>query len=74
MTTIKLTTFGDSVGAVFPQDVLAKLSAREGDQLFVVETEKGIELTPMNPELVEQVETARQVMREDHQALRKLAE
>jgi len=39
----------------------------------VIETKQGIELTAYNPELAAQVEVAEQVMREDRDALKKLA-
>ncbi len=72
--TLKLVTVGNSIGIILPKDVLEKLRVNKGDSLFAVETSKGIELTPYNPELAEQMTIAEQVMREDRDALRKLAE
>ncbi|MGI8641127.1 MAG: AbrB/MazE/SpoVT family DNA-binding domain-containing protein [Pyrinomonadaceae bacterium] len=72
--TLKLVTVGNSVGVILPKDILEKLRVNKGDSIFAVETSKGIELTPYNPELVEQTAIAEQVMREDRDALRKLAE
>lgn len=72
--TLKLVTVGNSVGVIFPKDVLEKLRVNKGDSLFALETANGIELTPYNPELAEQMKIAEQVMREDRDALRKLAE
>ena len=40
----------------------------------MLETPNGIELVPYNPEFAQQMEVAEQVMREDRDALRKLAE
>jgi putative addiction module antidote len=59
---------------VLPKEMLEKLRVSKGDTLFAVETPNGIELTPYNPEFAEQLQIADRVMREDRDALRKLAE
>jgi len=74
MSILKLTTVGNSVGVILPKDILERLRVRKGDSLYVVETKQGIELTPYNPEFARQMEAAERVMREDRDALRKLAE
>jgi len=71
---LKITTIGNSTGVILPKEVLEKLRVSKGDTLFAIETSKGIELTPFNPEVEEQMKLAEQVMREDRDALRKLAE
>lgn len=71
---LKVVTIGNSVGVVLSKDILDKLRVQKGDSIFAVETSKGIELTPYNPEVAEQMKLAEQVMREDRDALRKLAE
>jgi putative addiction module antidote len=72
--TLKITTVGNSVGIVLPREILDRLRVEKGDTLFALETPNGIELTPYDPEFVEQMEIAQRVMREDRDALRKLAE
>lgn len=74
MQTLKLTTVGNSTGVVLPRELLEKLRVRKGDTLFVLETPNGIELTPYDPAFARQMELAERVMREDRDALRKLAE
>ncbi len=71
---LKIVTIGNSVGVVLSKEILEKLRVKKGDTVFAIETSKGIELTPYNPELAEQMKLAEQVMREDRDALRKLAE
>jgi putative addiction module antidote len=71
---LKITTIGNSSGIILPKEILEKLRVEKGDSLYAVETPNGIELTPYNPEFAEQIEIAEQVMREDRDALRKLAE
>jgi putative addiction module antidote len=74
MTTVKLTTVGNSTGIVLPKEVLEKLRVCKGDVLHLVETPTGIELTPYDPEFAEQIEIAEEVMRSDRNVLSKLAE
>lgn len=74
MSILKLTTVGNSVGIILPKDILERLRVQKGDSLYVVETRQGIELTPYNPQFAAQMEAAERVMREDRDALRKLAE
>ncbi|MGI8884045.1 MAG: AbrB/MazE/SpoVT family DNA-binding domain-containing protein [Pyrinomonadaceae bacterium] len=71
---LKITTIGNSTGVILPRELLEKLRVSKGDTLFAIETVKGIELTAYNPEVAEQMKLAEQVMREDRDALRKLAE
>ena len=71
--TLKLTTIGNSVGVVLPRELLAKLRLDKGDNLYVLETPDGIELTPFDPELEQQMEIAEGVMKENRGVLRKLA-
>jgi len=71
---LKITSIGNSTGVIMPKEILEKLRVSKGDTLFAIETSKGIELTPFNPEVAEQMNLAEQVMREDRDALRKLAE
>jgi putative addiction module antidote len=74
MKPLKVITVGNSLGSIFPREILEKLRVDKGDAIYVVETPSGVELTPYNPEFAEQMEIAEQVMREDRDALRRLAE
>lgn len=74
MATLKVTTVGNSTGVVLPKEILDKLRVSKGDRLYVLETPRGIELTPYDPAFADQMEQAERVMREDRDVLRKLAE
>ena len=74
MAKVKVTTVGNSTGIVLPKELLERLRVRKGDSLYVVETARGIELTPYDPEFAAQMEVAEQVMREDRDVLKRLAE
>lgn len=62
------------MGVILPKEILERLRVTRGDSLYVIETKNGIELTSYNPEFASQVEVAERVMREDRDALKKLAE
>ena len=74
MTTLKVTTVGNSVGVVLPKEILSKLRVSKGDTLYVLETPDGIELTPYRPDFARQMDLAQEVMRENRDVLRKLSE
>ncbi|MEE7546058.1 AbrB/MazE/SpoVT family DNA-binding domain-containing protein [Xanthomonas sp. Kuri4-1] len=71
---LKITTIGNSAGVILPKELLARLRLDKGDTLYAHETPDGIRLTAFDPELARQMEMAEQVMREDRQVLRKLAQ
>ena len=71
---LKITAIGNSAGVIFPKELLARLRVDKGDELHALETPDGIRLTTYDPVLAAQMEVAEQVMREDRQLLRKLAE
>jgi len=73
MATLKLRAIGNSVGVVFPREVLARLKVRDGDVLHVVDTTDGIILTPLDPTVAGQLEAGREVMRRYRDTLRVLA-
>ncbi len=73
MIKLKVTTVGNSMGVIFPKELVEKLRLSKGDMLYLLETPNGFELTPYDPEFVQQMEVAEEVMREDWNILRKLA-
>lgn len=71
---LKITTIGNSAGVILPKELLARLRVGKGDELYALETPDGIRLTAHDPEFAAQMEVAEQVMREDRELLRKLAQ
>lgn len=71
---VKITTIGSSVGIVLPKEVLSKLHVQKGDTLFLTETPEGFKLTPYDEQFVRVMEAANQIMRENRDVLKKLAE
>jgi putative addiction module antidote len=73
MTTLKLTRIGNSVGAVFPRDLLARLRVDAGDVLFLTESPDGARVTPYNPDFERQMNAAEKIMKKRRAVLRELA-
>ena len=71
--TLKVTRIGNSAGVILPKEVLAHLQAKVGEELSLVLTPRGIELSSSEPDFDEQMEVARKVMAERKRALRELA-
>jgi putative addiction module antidote len=74
MTTLKLTAVGNSTGVILPKELLERLRVGRGDVLTVTETPNGIELSAFDPEFARRMELAEQIMREDRDVLRRLAQ
>ena len=72
MHVLKLTQFGNSVGAVFPKELLAKMRLEKGDDFYVTETPDGLRITLHNPEFEEQMRIGREIMKERRAVLREL--
>ena len=73
MHTLKLTQIGNSVGAVFPRELLAQLQLEKGDSVYVTETPDGLRITKHNPEFAEQMQAAREIMNRRSAVLHELA-
>lgn len=73
MTTLKLTQIGNSVGVILPKEVLARLKLEKGDTVFLTEAANGVNLSPYDPSVEEQLEAGREFMREYRDTFRQLA-
>lgn len=71
---LKITSIGNSAGVILPKELLARLRVDKGDELYALETPDGVRLTTYDPTLAAQMEVAEQIMREDRDVLRKLAQ
>jgi putative addiction module antidote len=73
-TTTKIIAIGNSAGIILPKEILARLNVKKGDSLYITEGSQGIRLVPFDEEFATQMEAAREVMRENRDVLKKLAE
>lgn len=74
MLTLKLSKIGNSVGVVLPKEMLAKMHAREGDKICVIETPEGYTLTSYDEAFLKQMKLAKEIMHENRDVLKALAE
>ena len=74
MIELKLTAIGDSVGVILPKEVLEKLRVEKGDTLFLTETPAGFTVSAFDDEFSIQMNLAEDIMREDRDVLRQLAQ
>ena len=71
---LKLVAIGNSTGIILPKDLLQDLGLVQGDVVFPVKTEQGIELQRGgDPEFEREMAIARDIMRRRRSALRELA-
>lgn len=73
-TPVKITTIGNSVGIVLPKEVLNRLHVEKGDILYLTESPEGVLLSPYNAAFAQKLDALEQVMRENRDVLKKLAE
>ena len=73
MHVLKLTQIGNSVGAVFPRELLNQLQLEKGDAIYVTESPDGLRITKHNPEFAEQMLAARDIMKRRRAVLHELA-
>ena len=73
MHALKLTQIGNSVGLVFPKEVLARLDLQKGDTLYLTDAPNGYRLTATDPAFESQMVAARKIMKQYRAALAELA-
>jgi antitoxin MazE len=70
---ILLRRVGGSIGATLPKDMAARLHLAVGDRVLAVETDRGILLTPYDPDVEAGLALAADAARKYRNALRELA-
>ena len=73
MHTLKLTQIGNSVGLILPKEVLARLKLEKGDTVYVTKTPEGVAVTPYDPQVADQMDAARAIMKKRRAVLHELA-
>jgi len=74
MQSLKITSIGNSAGVILPKEILEKLRVSKGDTLQVSETPTGIQLSAYDDDFAAAMDIAEDIMREDRDVLRKLAQ
>jgi putative addiction module antidote len=70
---VKLRRAGGSIAATLPKDMADRLKLQAGDTVIAIETDRGILLTPYDPDTEEALSIAAEVGRTYRNALRELA-
>jgi putative addiction module antidote len=73
MATLKLRAIGNSVGVVFPKELLAEMNLAEGDTLNAVAGRDGLLLTASDAQFEADLARARDIMKRRRNVLRELA-
>lgn len=73
-TSLKLTRVGNSTAVIIPKEILSNLNLKKGDTLYCTVDQQSIQLTPCDPEFMEDMTLAAQIIREDRDVLQKLAQ
>ena len=69
---VRLRQMGGSVGATLPKDLADRYHLAAGDEVFVVETSRGILLTPYDAEVEEALAIAAEAQKRNQGGLRAL--
>lgn len=70
---VTMRKIGGSIGTTLPKDMLDRLHIQPGDEMFAVETEEGIMLTPFDPNFDKAMKVYERFSRKYRNALRELA-
>ncbi len=71
--TLKVRAVGNSLGTVWPRELLAKLGAAEGDELHLVDSPLGFVILRNSARLAETDRIAASILERDHDALAALS-
>ena len=71
---LKITKVGNSAGLILPKEVLARLRVGPGDTVYLTESPDGYRLVATDPGFEAKMQAAEQIMREDRDIFRALAE
>jgi len=73
MTELKLIQIGNSIGVVLPKELLALLNLDKGDSVFATKTPGGVNLSPTDPDLEEELGLGREFMKRYRDTFKALA-
>jgi putative addiction module antidote len=71
--TLEIRAVGNSLGAVVPRDVLARLGAGEGDELRIIESPLGVVIRRNSARLAETHRIVGEIIERDREALAALS-
>ncbi|MBP0443152.1 AbrB/MazE/SpoVT family DNA-binding domain-containing protein [Roseomonas sp. SSH11] len=72
MATVRLRRHGNSVGIIFPAETRIRMGLEAGQELTLIELSDGVKLVRRSVALERQLQLAREVLREQADALQEL--
>ena len=69
----KIRQSGNALGVTIPKSLLERLKLTKGDTVYLVETERGLLVTPYDPDFAEAMEVYAEGAKAYRNALRELA-
>jgi putative addiction module antidote len=70
---LEIISIDNSIGVILPKELLDRMNVETGDMLYVSETPTGFEVSPNDPDLADYRKAAQIIMRDNRDALRRLA-
>jgi putative addiction module antidote len=70
---VTIRRYGGSLGTTLPKAMTDRLSIGAGDKVYAVETERGILLTPLDPDFLRVMEAEERISKKYQNALSELA-
>ena len=74
ISTVKVTTIGNSAGIILSKEILERLRVSKGDTLTVTETPDGVQLSTYEDKIARQLEISERIMKDNRNMLSKLAQ
>lgn len=71
--TLKVKQIGNSLGAVFPEELLQQFNIQEGDKIYLTPTPDGVRITTYDPQFEEAMQAFEKTRKNYRNALRELA-
>lgn len=70
---LEIRKIGNSFGIILPKQLLESLHIEQGDELYAIENQEGVTLTPYNPHFDEAIAAYEKFSKQYRNALKKLA-
>jgi putative addiction module antidote len=74
MAAAKVISIGNSIGIILPKEVASRLRVEKGDTVYITDSPDGVRLSAYDDSLAQKLDAMEQVMRENRDVLRRLAE
>jgi len=70
---LKIRKVGNSYGLILNREVMDSLGVTEGDELYAIHTNEGLQLTPYDPDFAAVMDSTRDYMQRHRNALHELS-